>query len=251
MQCTSKQTLKMISSKRLWKLYVLVKSIICSKGIFSVFLSVVKCIPLVFSRIPVFCVLLVGSHLVIWEFYRCLWFVVRLQGVDLRHYSKNIEAELLEVEDSSIQDCILRRFFVSAWAADRVVSSWFALMVPSFPSCCCWCLEQTTVRRCVWTVSGSFLQLSEGSSFWPFPSQLLYCPWIGVVIIGHFRYLPLSAVKILSIFVKQTHRWASVQCNFCLDYDKICVRPFFTFCILFLVYADSPYDMAMWFYAMY
>ena len=30
-----------------------------------------------------------------------------LQGVDLRQYSKNVEAELLEVENASIQDCIL------------------------------------------------------------------------------------------------------------------------------------------------
>ena len=29
------------------------------------------------------------------------------QGVDLRQYSKQIESELLEVENDSIQDCIL------------------------------------------------------------------------------------------------------------------------------------------------
>ena len=29
------------------------------------------------------------------------------QGVDLRQYSKQIEADLLEVENASIQDCIL------------------------------------------------------------------------------------------------------------------------------------------------
>ena len=30
-----------------------------------------------------------------------------LQGVDLRQYSKQVEGELLEVENASIQDCIL------------------------------------------------------------------------------------------------------------------------------------------------
>ena len=30
-----------------------------------------------------------------------------LQGVDLRQYSKEIERELLEVENASVQDCIL------------------------------------------------------------------------------------------------------------------------------------------------
>jgi len=35
------------------------------------------------------------------------WFHVDWQGVDLRQYSKNVEAELLEVENVSIQDCIL------------------------------------------------------------------------------------------------------------------------------------------------
>ena len=30
-----------------------------------------------------------------------------LQGVDLRQYSKQIEKELLEVENASIKDCIL------------------------------------------------------------------------------------------------------------------------------------------------
>ena len=34
-------------------------------------------------------------------------FCVNWQGVDLRQYSKNVEAELLEVENVSIQDCIL------------------------------------------------------------------------------------------------------------------------------------------------
>jgi len=33
------------------------------------------------------------------------------QGVDLRQYSKNVEAELLEVENVSIQDCILCVWF--------------------------------------------------------------------------------------------------------------------------------------------
>ena len=31
------------------------------------------------------------------------------QGVDLRQYSKQIEADLLEVENASIQDCILNK----------------------------------------------------------------------------------------------------------------------------------------------
>ena len=29
------------------------------------------------------------------------------QGVDLRHYSKEVESELLQVENASLQDCIL------------------------------------------------------------------------------------------------------------------------------------------------
>jgi len=41
----------------------------------------------------------------------CVWWhcvcVMCGQGVDLRQYSKNVEAELLEVENASIQDCIL------------------------------------------------------------------------------------------------------------------------------------------------
>ena len=35
--------------------------------------------------------------------------LVYFQGVDLRQYSKQIEADLLEVENASIQDCIFWR----------------------------------------------------------------------------------------------------------------------------------------------
>ena len=45
-----------------------------------------------------------------WKNYRglcpdCFFFM--FQGVDLRQYSKQVETELLQVENASIQDCIL------------------------------------------------------------------------------------------------------------------------------------------------
>ncbi len=36
-----------------------------------------------------------------------MFHLITLQGVDLRQYSKQVESELLDVENASIQDCIL------------------------------------------------------------------------------------------------------------------------------------------------
>jgi len=61
----------------------------------------------VFSNILYFFLPCTGAIVNLHFFYFISFQICFVQGVDLRHYSKNVEAELLEVENASIHDCIL------------------------------------------------------------------------------------------------------------------------------------------------